>query len=70
MSEIGENEFAARQADIAEVKARTMTLETAQKRARKRQRESCLTPSAFYLELTKATGSARTAVTSTERGAK
>ena len=63
MSEIGENEFAARQADIAEVKARTMTLETAKKRARKRQLESGLTPSAFYLELTKATGRSRTAVT-------
>lgn len=59
MSEIGENELAARLADIAEVKAGTMTLELAQKRTRKRQRESGLTPSAFYHELTRATGRMR-----------
>jgi hypothetical protein len=59
VSEIGENEFAARQADIAAVKAGAMALELAQKRARKRQRQSGLTRSEFYRELMQATGRSR-----------
>jgi hypothetical protein len=62
MSDVGEAEFAARLADIAEVKAGTMTLEMAQKRARKRQRQSGLAPSKFYDEMAQATGRSRVAV--------
>ena len=59
MSDIGENELSMRMVDIAEVKAGRMTLEEATKRCRKRQRESSLTASMFYHELTLATGRSR-----------
>lgn len=59
VSEVGEAELAMRLADIVEVKAGTMTLEMAQKRARKRRRESGLTPTQFHRELAKATGRSR-----------
>lgn len=47
----GKTEDVARKADIAAVKASTMTLEEAQKRARSRSRRSGMTPSEAHRAL-------------------